>query len=329
MGHATTAIPRALARAMREEIDALATELARARKGEAAGVHRARVASRRLREHLPIVAGTSGDDRRDLERELRRVTRALGGVREMDVARDLLRQFAEDRAWRPAVVARVDRSCARLRRQREKLLRAEVPASLVDVLPARLREWVERSSSRPHRTTHRAIAGPASSAPVLARLKDRAGELATALDNAGTLYAAEPLHHVRIATKKLRYVLELTRPAAGVSAGREARIAKEAQARLGEIHDLQVLQARVQAVASESKVDPATARQLTELDRELETACRERHARFLPAVARLRQLAERAPADFALRVVARRRARMARMTASSVPPVAAKRTGSR
>ena len=196
--------------------------------------------------------------------------------------------------------------------------------TLVGVLPARLRAWLDTAGTHARR--------PAASALILARLKHRAAALAKALDGAGTLYAAEPLHHLRIATKKLRYVLELARPATGVSAGREARIAKEAQARLGEIHDLQVLQAHVQAAASESTVDHATARQLAELDRALETACRERHATFLPSVARLRRLAERAPADFALRVVQRRRGRMARMTASSVsvpPDAIAKRAASR
>ena len=102
MGHATTGVPRALARAIRSEIDAFAHEISRAQRGDPAGVHRARVASRRLRECVPLVAGVPGDEQRDLERELRRVTRALGGVRELDVARDLLQKVAEDVTWRPA-----------------------------------------------------------------------------------------------------------------------------------------------------------------------------------------------------------------------------------
>ena len=195
-------------------------------------------------------------------------------------------------------------------------MRAEVSAASVTTLPARLNEWVDRAAA----TTSR----KAASAIVLARLKHRAAALAHALDAAGTLYAAEPLHQLRIAAKKLRYVLELARPAAGLAAAREARVAKDAQSRLGEIHDLQMLQARVQAAASESTLDHATARQLADLDRALETRCREQHATFLSSVPRLRHLAERLPAEMALRLVHRRRVRMARMTAA---PIAARGDG--
>ena len=51
-------------------------------------------ASRRLRECVPLVAGVTGDEQRDLERELRRVTRALGEeVRYNDVPADVFRSF--------------------------------------------------------------------------------------------------------------------------------------------------------------------------------------------------------------------------------------------
>src|ERR1044072_4587644 len=49
--------------------------------GDDAGVHQARVASRRLREAVPVLAADT-KVRRKAERKIRRVTQALGTVRE-------------------------------------------------------------------------------------------------------------------------------------------------------------------------------------------------------------------------------------------------------
>ncbi len=53
------------------------------------------------------------------------------------------------------------------------------------------------------------------------------------------------LHDMRIAAKRLRYVLELTRPALGERAAKGARTAKKLQDVLGEIHDCDVMLPRV------------------------------------------------------------------------------------
>ena len=52
----------------------------RVEAGDGEALHRLRVATRRLREALPLVKGR-GRERRRLRRELRRVTRVLGPVR--------------------------------------------------------------------------------------------------------------------------------------------------------------------------------------------------------------------------------------------------------
>jgi hypothetical protein len=57
------------------------------------------------------------------------------------------------------------------------------------------------------------------------------------------LYSFDPhgkpkeLHNMRIAAKRLRYVLELTAPALGDAAAKGAREAKQIQTLLGELHD--------------------------------------------------------------------------------------------
>ena len=55
----------------------------------------------------------------------------------------------------------------------------------------------------------------------------------------------EALHDMRIAAKRLRYVLELTKPALGPSAAGGARTAKKLQDLLGEIHDCDEMLPRV------------------------------------------------------------------------------------
>jgi hypothetical protein len=56
----------------------------------------------------------------------------------------------------------------------------------------------------------------------------------------------EALHDMRIAAKRLRYVLELTAPVFGPGAERGAKQAKKLQDLLGEIHDCDVMGPRVE-----------------------------------------------------------------------------------
>lgn len=65
----------------------------------------------------------------------------------------------------------------------------------------------------------------------------------------------EALHNMRIAAKRLRYVLELTKPGLGPSAAAGARTAKKLQDLLGQIHDCDVMLPRVR----EHEVVPVAA----------------------------------------------------------------------
>ena len=67
--------------------DALRAQAGEAHDGKVDGVHQARVASRRLREVVPVLGRGLDDVRlKPLRRGLRDLTRALGPVRELDVA---------------------------------------------------------------------------------------------------------------------------------------------------------------------------------------------------------------------------------------------------
>lgn len=71
---------------------------------------------------------------------------------------------------------------------------------------------------------------------VLVRLDELCSFMPAAADPA----EVDALHDMRIAAKRLRYILELTAPCFGAYAARAAKLAKDLQDLLGEIHDCDV-----------------------------------------------------------------------------------------
>jgi CHAD domain-containing protein len=221
-----------------KRLRAVRRELADALGGEAESVHRMRVASRRLREALPVLtlAGTDRADmlgRRKLRRKVRRLTRALGGVREMDVALATLEEFRERS---PSLVTAIEAVRALLERERA--------ARRVEML-RRLEAIDLRALGRKITTLVAAfdlVADDCHRHLLLgARIGNRVDGLEAAVEAAGTMYAADRLHAVRIAAKKLRYALELARELARVPTLALTRRLKEMQDLLGRLHDLEVL----------------------------------------------------------------------------------------
>lgn len=263
---------------------ALGRHLPRAVEGEARGVHQARVASRRLREAVPVLsAGVSGVQRRSTVRTLRRITRALGLVREMDVSLVALadaRRAGADRAAVDVVASHLQRQ--RAARREEMLARLEK----VDrpALAARLRQI--------GRFVAGADADPAWRAVLQARLTRRARALAKAVEAAGALYVPERLHAVRIAVKKLRYGLELAGEAQAGPTDGLVRQLKQTQDDLGRLHDLQVLIGHVRTAQAQSgtsrTIQPGA---FEDLVRAFETECRALHGRYVAAAAGLAALA--------------------------------------
>ena len=135
-----SAVQRALARRVR----ALERDLPAVLDDDVEALHRSRVASRRLREILPVLGLERHPGRqtpvRKLRRRLRRLTSALGGVRELDVALGILDELRQRRpdleqalsrarirgGGRPPGVPGGDDQAARRARHRVDL-RADVP----------------------------------------------------------------------------------------------------------------------------------------------------------------------------------------------------------
>ncbi|NQW03344.1 MAG: CHAD domain-containing protein [Acidobacteria bacterium] len=128
-------------RALTERVQRFSQELPRAGRGDVAGVHRARVASRRLREALPLAAwaGAAPVAKRS-RRTVRRLTRTLGRVRELDVTAALLDEAASRQGWPAVVVTQVSRILQLDRRLRHTGLAAVITRPAVKKLMRGLRD---------------------------------------------------------------------------------------------------------------------------------------------------------------------------------------------
>jgi CHAD domain-containing protein len=281
---------------LQQRLKTLVKELPRAERGDVKGVHRARVASRRLREAVAAVNGTAPGHVRSARRDLRRVTRALGGVREMDVALKLLAEPPSGESWPAPAVAAVIRQCEATRDERrtqlaDALEKVEV-SNLADAVGG-IRDALDR----------RAQARPTGA--LTSRVRKRAREFQRALAAAGTLYAPARLHAARLAAKKLRYTLELAREAGRISLAADLRQLESLQGLLGRLHDFQIVQERTQAALAEAAGDRSTMRALEIFEAAIERRCRELHARFLGLVPRLSRLADRISREVTLKLVKR------------------------
>ena len=280
--------------------------------GDAHGVHQARVASRRLREAVPVLtAGVRGTKARKVRGKIRRLTQTLGSVRELDVTIQLLDELvAKEALPRPALEAVRGRVVLERDARRAVMLRrfehVNMPklerrlASVGEVLVAtRGESWRDALG---------------------ARLLKRSKALAAAMTAAGHMYSPEQLHQVRIAAKKLRYAMELAFDAGVKSAAAPVRTVKRAQDTLGRLHDLQVLHAHVAAVQAEPSGRSLPDGGLDVISEALENECRHMHARYVATMPKLAAVVETTRAVVVPALAHRARAlKMTKMTLPAPP----------
>ena len=262
------------AQLVRARLVRLLQALPAAQAGDATSVHQARVASRRLREVLPVAGGPDpGPGWRRARRRARRITRALGPVRELDVALETLEEFERRGVAAQTATARVRQALVAGRQAR----RRDMLEALSPRLLQKLRRRLDAVAERPAPTDREAALEQAGR-----RVVARAARLKEAVEHAGAVYLADRLHAVRIAAKKLRYAMELQRELRRSRATARIRRLKATQDQLGRMHDLEVLIERTRAVQTDLAVP--SRRAATELDRlvrALEDECRQLHAGYL------------------------------------------------
>ena len=222
------------------------------RDGDADAIHDARVAARRVRAVLPVLVGRQPAEAwRDLGRAIKKMGRALGEARDVDVSLDLLRDVeARSPMTAPAAASMRARLLPEQTRSRRALIKR---LERVDV--AGLSQIAAQAAGRRHLVPWRAD----RFAPrVGAAIVKRAGQARAAIDHATGVYFPRRAHALRVALKKLRYLVELIDARDGTRRA-HLRTLKSAQETLGQIHDREVLAGRLATVAGDGEIPNAAA----------------------------------------------------------------------
>jgi CHAD domain-containing protein len=285
---------------LRTRLDRLARSLAQIDDGDARSLHRVRIASRRLRELLPLLE-LHPDRAKKIGRRLRKVTRRLGTVRELDVVMLLIDELHVSRRPHSAALSRVGVSVSKQRDEARTKLFEREPAEVLRKVVKRLGKRAD--SLQQKRST--AVETRVRRWAVDARVARRAAQLHAAIDDAGGVYLPERLHTVRVAVKKLRYSLEL---ATDLSAPRATSTSEKVTGDLRALRRMQDILARMHHVqeliehvrVTQAQVSPPNLTVWREFDmliRALDDDCRRLHARYMrmrsPVMAIVDKLSER------------------------------------
>lgn len=274
---------------LRSRLDSFTRALPGVASGETRAIHRARVACRRLRELLPVLE-LERDTVRKVGRRLKKLTRRLGGVREVDVLTQLLDEL---QGTKLAPVRALKRVGDEVREARDEALSRFSHKSITEAFD-RANRKLGHIAAKLETANDRGSRGRGWRWAIDARVARRATALKGAISEAGSMYVPERLHQVRIALKKLRYGVELSTEAGGLKDTSDIRLLKRGQDVLGRLRDRQVLIDRVRQVQGSLTPPDMTAwRELDALVLSLEHSCRGIHARYLQNQNRLLALCDR------------------------------------
>lgn len=254
----------------------LKRQLKLAAAGEGRGVHQARVASRRMREAIPVLSsGLQGTKAGKARKKIRRLTKALGAIRELDVSLGLIDELSRRETLPRAALEQVRAHVVRARDARQPIVEKRLARVNVAKLDRRLNSLSESLQTADADHWRGALAK---------RLVKRSKRLQEAVHAAGKMYEAERLHRVRLATKKLRYATELAAEMGTPEAARPVQSFKRMQDLLGRLHDLQVLHSHVAAVQADPPTTTVADASFEQIARSIEEECRHLHARYVAAV---------------------------------------------
>lgn len=258
---------------LKEQMRALFLQVPQGLAGAEEPIHQMRVAGRRLRVALPLLAKKPDGRRvRRALQVLRELTRAAGASRDLDVIVGLL--GAELRAdTRPSAEARLleRRLLAARRRSRQRMAEA-----LLDLEIARMRRDLRAIVRRRAEDLF----------TVLSRLHQQrdlqGGELIEAIAAVGDRFDPERLHGLRKRARRLRYAAEVSVVLRG-NPSEAPDVFRELQGQLGEIHDLHVLSLwlRGQAELAERRNQAALVQEARRLEDVFLSRALERHQALL------------------------------------------------
>jgi CHAD domain-containing protein len=264
-----------------EQINELLARLPSVRAGDSESIHQARVATRRLREALPLLSVSHPAEANKLRRLARKVRRRLSRIRELDVICGQL-ETLEERV--PSAITAIARARVALRAQHERRQRSLIKG-LEKAKVDRLRvlsggDGRLLARLRPYATAR------AARRVLRLRIGERARAVAAAVDRSAGLHFPNRLHAVRIAVKKLRYSVELAEVAGLWRPPRLLRDLRRIQARLGAVHDQQVLLDALDDIPA----DTSPAGEATALKAVVRSDLVAQYTRYLSRVERLRAI---------------------------------------
>jgi CHAD domain-containing protein len=226
-------------------------------------VHRARVATRRLRAALRMFHGCFARKRfRRWRKAIRRTTASLGNARDRDVQIELLCGTLSALNARECFPG-ISRILVQFERDRERLQRKVVKA--VDRLEA---QGILRQMQRTTKQVVQKAAGvgqvddlsynvdvqtPAAYAQTGRHILRQVDELLQHQDSLANPDERERHHAMRIATKRLRYTLEIARPVYPGRLDEAVEAIKRVQSLLGDVHDCDVWAEHLDAFAAEER----------------------------------------------------------------------------
>jgi CHAD domain-containing protein len=287
---------------LQSQTEALIRELPRVFDGDVDGVHDARVATRRIREVLPLTHEWESRRLDDLADRFKRIGRALGRVRDADVRIGLL-------AYLESHIPSAAAALVPIRQQRERKRLRMVRKLIKEIERLDLRSMLHHVMRRgggfqPWTTVFGSWRGE------LARtMAQRAHEALLAIDHATGTYFPNRAHMTRVALKKLRYAAEIGEQTGVGAFEGSIRELKKGQDLLGELHDREVLIEKLPDVDGERKAEGPLRTILQTLDAE----CRGLHRDYVERRDRLRTICTETE-----RMFARRRPSATTVTAAAV-----------
>ena len=240
-----------LASLLDEQARTLRAQLEGVYDGAVDAIHDARVAIRRVRELLALVPVVPGRDHEDgVARNLKKIGRALGRVRDIDVQLALIADLEHHTTQAAPALVIVRRSyererLAKTRKLIKTLERLDVDELLNRICDTHPRGLRKRLTSNGWRQLLEQLIG------------ERARNAGAAMVHARGVYFPNRAHGARIALKQLRYAAEIGAAIGVLDAAGAIKALRKGQDVLGDLHDRQTLADALERHAGHDEIKAA------------------------------------------------------------------------